>query len=327
MEFFNKKQDVVELKLTQFGRNLLSRGKFKPVYYSFFDDNILYDSQKAGFAEQQNQSEERIKEAQTMRTQVSFTSLEKEFQLLQDHYSENRYDNLQKSAEKNYLLPSPIGTMHTNSEYAPAWNVKFLKGSITGSSTSLSLNGTGPSSITGSKLVLNIPQIESIVEVATFGNSKSPSEAEDVLMPGTTIISNAEEAFIMLKFIEENAPNQKTNFDMEIFEIEEETTNGVTSETLRSLAFIPKNYTNSQILENIGPEANQSYADYYFDIRVDNEIGDKVICKYDPIKDNKTRAGIFAEKDAANCDEVMSKDTDRTFDIYEDEEDYPGEIC
>ena len=39
MEFFNKKQDVIELKLTQFGRNLLSRGIFKPVYYSFFDDN------------------------------------------------------------------------------------------------------------------------------------------------------------------------------------------------------------------------------------------------------------------------------------------------
>ena len=61
MEFFNKKQDVIELKLTQFGRNLLSKGVFKPMYYSFFDDNVLYDSEKAGFTELQNQTEERIK--------------------------------------------------------------------------------------------------------------------------------------------------------------------------------------------------------------------------------------------------------------------------
>ena len=48
MEFFNKKEEVIDLKLTQFGRHLLSKGKFKPVYYSFFDDNIMYDSTKAG---------------------------------------------------------------------------------------------------------------------------------------------------------------------------------------------------------------------------------------------------------------------------------------
>ena len=66
MEFFNKKEEVIDLKLTQFGRFLLSKGKFKPVFYSFFDDNILYDSTKADLEESQNDSENRIKETPTM---------------------------------------------------------------------------------------------------------------------------------------------------------------------------------------------------------------------------------------------------------------------
>ena len=41
MEFFNKKEEVIDLKLTQFGRFLLSKGKLKPVFYSFFDESNL----------------------------------------------------------------------------------------------------------------------------------------------------------------------------------------------------------------------------------------------------------------------------------------------
>ena len=329
MEYFNKKQDVIELKLTQFGRNLLSMGKFKPKYYSFFDDNVMYDSGKAGIVEEQNESIERIKQSQTMKTQTGFTSLEKEFELLFDHYDENRYDNLQKSAEKNYRLPKPIGTMDLNSKHAPAWGVNFLQGSITGSSNTLTIVGSGPANITGSNIVLDIPQLDSVMEIKTFGNSQAVTDINEAgLSGGSTIISAAEdENFILIKFVEANSRDQKLNFDLEIFEIEETTESGVTTETLRTLSFVPDNFTNSQILENIGPEIGPKYADYYFDIRVDNQIEDEVICKYDVVKDNKTRSGLFAEKDVATCEEISQRDRDRTFDIYEDESDYPGEIC
>ena len=40
MEFFDSKQEVIDIRLTQFGKNLLARGFFKPVYYQFFDDDI-----------------------------------------------------------------------------------------------------------------------------------------------------------------------------------------------------------------------------------------------------------------------------------------------
>jgi hypothetical protein len=42
-KFLNKKEQVYDLQLTSYGKYLLSIGKFKPVHYAFFDDNVLYD--------------------------------------------------------------------------------------------------------------------------------------------------------------------------------------------------------------------------------------------------------------------------------------------
>ena len=81
MEFFNKKEDVLEIKLTQYGKYLLSKGKFKPHYYAFFDDNILYDQQYSGRStkESQNQIEGRIQEeTPALRTQYVYSGIETE---------------------------------------------------------------------------------------------------------------------------------------------------------------------------------------------------------------------------------------------------------
>ena len=43
MGFFDKKEEVVEIQLTQYGKHLLSRGKMMPKYYAFFDDDVVYD--------------------------------------------------------------------------------------------------------------------------------------------------------------------------------------------------------------------------------------------------------------------------------------------
>ena len=59
-KFINKKEQVYDLKLTAYGRYLISIGQFVPEYYAFFDDNILYDSNYAGFPETQKHTEERI---------------------------------------------------------------------------------------------------------------------------------------------------------------------------------------------------------------------------------------------------------------------------
>ena len=42
-EFFNRKEEVLDLKLTKHGERLLREGKLEPVFYAFFDDDIIYD--------------------------------------------------------------------------------------------------------------------------------------------------------------------------------------------------------------------------------------------------------------------------------------------
>jgi len=46
-KFIDKKEQVYDLKLTNYGHYLLSIGKFKAVYYTFLDDNVIYDKQYA----------------------------------------------------------------------------------------------------------------------------------------------------------------------------------------------------------------------------------------------------------------------------------------
>ena len=77
-KFLNKKEQVIDFQLTQYGKQRLSVGKFKPAYYSFFDDGILYDSEYANFSEQQNDIQKRInEETQFLEGILSFTDIEK----------------------------------------------------------------------------------------------------------------------------------------------------------------------------------------------------------------------------------------------------------
>ena len=41
--FFNKKNDVLDIILTEKGKELLAKGLFNPKYYDFSDDDILYN--------------------------------------------------------------------------------------------------------------------------------------------------------------------------------------------------------------------------------------------------------------------------------------------
>ncbi len=60
MSFLDDKQEIIKLELTTYGRYLLSKGKLKPVYYAFFDDDILYDAEYGGISESQNSIQVRI---------------------------------------------------------------------------------------------------------------------------------------------------------------------------------------------------------------------------------------------------------------------------
>tara|TARA_R110000824_G_scaffold224071_3_gene411768 strand:+ start:3454 stop:4449 length:996 start_codon:yes stop_codon:yes gene_type:complete len=331
MEFFNKKEEVIDLKLTQFGRYMLSKGKFKPVFYSFHDDNILYDSQKAGFVETQNDSEARIATTPTMHHQVALSSLEKEFnnnynKVLSGEVTATSED-IQRTAEKQYILSQPIGTSDINSEYSPSWTIQFLNGTLSGSVGFLNL----PEKTGGANTQL-VPQIDSVLEVKVSEISESSEdlgleEAEDgLLQSNISIVSDDDELYFLLKVAENNGLFQKKNFDVELFEIQEETQGSTTIETLRPLMhFAPlETTTGVSFVDDITPDSDTTHVEYYFDLLVDDEINDEILCKFDPINENM---GVYADPRTKLCQDVVNKQKKKVFDIYEDESDYPGEIC
>jgi len=88
MKFLNKKEQVFDIQLTPYGKQKLSMGKLKPVYYAFFDDNVLYDIEYAhsGASEQQNNIHKRIKEDTAyLETQTFFEQILSELWLLAAH--------------------------------------------------------------------------------------------------------------------------------------------------------------------------------------------------------------------------------------------------
>ena len=64
MRFLDPKEEVYKIKITPWGRYLLSQGKFTPTFYAFFDDDVIYDSsfleETGDTGEEQNNIQDRI---------------------------------------------------------------------------------------------------------------------------------------------------------------------------------------------------------------------------------------------------------------------------
>ena len=72
--YFNKKEEVIAIELTQYGKYLLSKGKLKPEFYSFYDDDVLYDGSHGGVTELQNDIVGRIKQTPYLKVVYDFSS-------------------------------------------------------------------------------------------------------------------------------------------------------------------------------------------------------------------------------------------------------------
>ena len=82
MAFLDKKEDVLDIELTQYGKYLLSQGKFKPALYAFYDDDIVYDTTYGGYTESQKGAEDRIKSTPRIKSQPILDGIESTFSKL-----------------------------------------------------------------------------------------------------------------------------------------------------------------------------------------------------------------------------------------------------
>ena len=147
MKFIDKKERVMDLKLTSYGHYLLSIGKFEPRFYAFYDDNVLYDGAYAQITETSNTIHDRIKnKTQYMESQVLFEEVDRAPEIIDEgsmSYYEGDITPIMYSPRKdNFRFDQAIGDafLDGNANIAPAWKMVALQGNITSSALSDTVN-------------------------------------------------------------------------------------------------------------------------------------------------------------------------------------------
>ena len=243
MEFFDKKQDVLDVKLTPYGRYLLSIGRLKPSYYSFFDDDIIYDGKYAGLTETQNDIEDRIiRNSPRLKQQATYTGIETNFkrqtkllksasqvgahghELVKGQPTPLAYMNYQHSLERDYSLGMPLGKTSLDNDKPPSWRALMMSGKITSSTRTLEDQTVGSS--------LRIPQLNiDLTYYLTAHNINTESREElefkalkknnhvqfsPIFDDGTYLKIEGQHILMMLE--EMNVQFEKENFDIEVYE-------------------------------------------------------------------------------------------------------------
>ena len=233
MGLFDKKEDVLDVQLTQHGKYLVSVGKFKPAYYAFFDDDIIYDSSYGGFTtEEQNAIQDRIEQTPRTKAQYVFTPRERSVRQLVEQIEANNQKHPKVSPpieENENSLVSILGNSSIGKSTAPAWNINFLRGEFNNAET--------PKSEDPNEKPSNIPQID-MVDVEYKTQIKFFSDYEDIDLASSKIYSDGsfvsvKDDYLLVDVKEANVDVENDNFDIEIFR---ESSSG----TLSKLYFIKK---------------------------------------------------------------------------------------
>lgn len=219
MEFFNKKEEVLDFQITSYGKNLLATGNFKPVFYAFLDDEILYDVSGSGMTEKQNASEGRIQsDTPMMKVSPTITGAETRVQQfienvagsVQNSDPANNVETFQQQSygerERTSYL---IGRSSLSSEYAPAWKAEILSTPELSSSTRY-LDTDGQ--------IDNIPQLDITIDYETyFQKGRLSSDSITGYYEDTNFFLALKENYLMMEIIEENTDFEKENYEIEIF--------------------------------------------------------------------------------------------------------------
>ena len=254
MAFFNKKEEVLDFQLTEYGKRLLEQGNLKPALYSFFDDDILYDTEAGSFSgsvENQNSADRRIKyETPSLRVQKHTTGAETRVNQFLDEVSGtvsqksgsssqfliaensvefvNAFQDTPQFAQKFFLGSDPIGSSDLKSSNAPAWQINCLANEISSSQPYLTTNLTSSNPGLGQGIVRKIPQLDITIDYKTFYlEEENVQDYDDPVLkniislgtsPSSSIGLYVQENYLVLDIDEANTGNLKENFDIEVFE-------------------------------------------------------------------------------------------------------------
>ena len=195
MTFFNKKEEVLDVQLTQLGKYLLSKGKLKPAYYVFSDDEILYDVHYvSGTPEKQKEASNRIqRETQRLRAMYEHDGVESRIMALNGHnvdkprglgwqakvkgrteelpfdqaYGTDTVEQEKMGSDDRNLVRNILGNSSIGDQAAPTWDVESMS---EGQIESINISSSSPN------IGIKRPVLNFEVNYAVEGRELSPTE-------------------------------------------------------------------------------------------------------------------------------------------------------
>jgi len=242
MEFFNKKEEVLDVQLTEYGKYLLSQGRLKPAFYAFYDEEILYDVAKVESSnegvrvEEPKDADRRIRyETPNLKPQSNTTGVETRVRQFQKAVESNinkkglslnsinfadAFDSVPHFDQKFFVATDPIGTSALTSQYAPAWGVTMLSNEISASQDYYTVNLTSSAATTNNGVIREIPQIDIVMDYSMFYTTDSRSKNKFKVVTNANekgINIAVKEDYILIDLQEENTLYEKENFYCEVY--------------------------------------------------------------------------------------------------------------
>ena len=279
MKFLNKKEQVFDIQLTPYGKHKLSAGNFTPMYYAFFDDNVIYDLQYAGGAEEQSSTHRRIKqETQYLESQTLFRQVLSGAVTQGGILQETIYEQEQNLLTSDGFI-GDAKLLSKETDVAPAWKFITMQNNITSSALEDTKNNS------------KVPQIN--ITASYILQSRDPADLnlreENVRQINSRTATFSDGRLIELEmndpliYLEElNTELLTDNFDIEVFQV----TRGTSDDDFRQLFFKTKapQVVNGMLMSP-QPILNDSLlttgsVEYYFSIAKDSEVDSELACKY-----------------------------------------------
>ena len=323
MTFFDSKEEVIDIELTPYGKHLLSKGQWKPEYYEFYDDDIIYDIGYCGVSETQDSTQQRIKETPRNKVQYSFEGAETRYKEYQRQFRDLKTLNIPIfEKRKNFSLSAlPLANSSVDKEKLPTWNISVLRGKIN------SIDNTF--NVTGLPNNANIIDLNTIYYKTSVIQGKPgddfPEQLEDAEQVGGvsditflhrrfedgTYIS-VDDDYLLLDIQEDQVELLNENFDLFVYFMEIDEKTGKEIEVPLNFEKRRESVVNNLYVDNeagdpidIETLASTDFVNHYFNIYLDKEISSDVLCKHLPkeeIEKLRVRDGYIID-----CEEGISK--------------------
>jgi hypothetical protein len=232
MTFINKKEEVFDLAITEKGREKLSKGKFKPYSYSFYDNDVIYDNESGGITELQNEAETRIKKMPMLKPQVTWNS---------SVFTPDKKDLL------NYPKHFELGSYDHTQQFKPAWDISVMEGEITGTIKQfpIELEKAGKVVVLDDYKHDKIPQLNVFCEYEIY---------EENVGNATRVYVKRNYDDLKFRIVEKNSFDDKENFILEVIQFSSDYKN------LKKLEFINEK-------ESLTPD----HVEHFFNISTDTD--------------------------------------------------------